>query len=379
MSGNRNIFEEVGESTKAEVRAAPAPTDLADMSGRRQVARWLFVLFLLLVVMILVGGLTRLTDSGLSITEWAPISGAIPPLTAAAWEAEFLKYQAIPEFQLVNKNMSLADFKYIYWWEWGHRQLGRVLGLVWAAGFIWFAVKKTIPRGWMVRLALLGVLGGLQGFIGWWMVSSGLEGRAVDVASYRLATHLGLAFVILGLIIWYMFQLKRPEMELFQARRRRETGMMPIANILVGLVFVQILLGALVAGLDAGRGYIDWPLMNGQILPDESFADSPLWRNFFENEALTQFNHRLVGYALLAFAVFAFLRARASALTAIRSNFKFALIFISAQAVWGIITVIYAAPLSLAIGHQLGAILVWIIVLRARFEVVYPGAQSLRA
>ena len=378
MSGKRSIFEEV-DATKAETAtAAPRPIGRDDTTHRKQIGRWLFALFLLVVVMILVGGLTRLTDSGLSITEWKPVTGAIPPLSAAAWDAEFTKYKAIPEFQLQNSAMTLAEFKTIYWWEWGHRQLGRLIGLVWAVGFVWFLVKKAVPRGWVPRLLLLGALGGLQAVIGWSMVSSGLSGERVDVASYWLAVHLGLAFAILACILWFMFLIRRPEMELFQARRRKEQALIAPANILTGLVFAQIVLGALVAGLDAGRGYIDWPLMGGEFLPSEAFNETPLWRNFVENEALTQFNHRILAYVLLAVAVWVFLKARASALMAVQTNFKWALIFIVAQAVVGIITVMNAAPLTIALFHQLGAILVWVIVLRARFEVYYPGVQSIR-
>ena len=379
MSGKRSIFEEVG-GTKTEANT-PAPQAIArdDTGSRRMIGRWLFALFLLLVAMILIGGLTRLTDSGLSITEWRPLTGAIPPLSAAAWEAEFAKYREIPEFMLQNSAMTLAEFKTIYWWEWGHRQLGRVIGLVWAVGFFWFLFTKAIPRGWTMRLALLGVLGGLQGAIGWWMVSSGLSGDRVDVAPYRLALHLGLAFAILACIIWFMFLIRRREMDLFQAQRRRETPLAGPVNILTLAVFVQILTGALVAGLDAGRGYIDWPLMGGAFLPSEAFNEVPLWRNFFENEALTQFNHRMLAYAILGLAIWAFVKARKSALSAIRANFKWVLIFVAAQAVLGIVTVINAAPLSIAIFHQLGAILLWVILLRARFEVYYPGAQSLRS
>jgi len=344
---NRSIFEEVADDQKP-ANVAPVEIERGSMAARLAVVRWLLVLFALLVVMIVVGGLTRLTDSGLSITEWAPITGALPPLSAAAWDVEFAKYQEIPEFLLQNAQMSLAEFKTIYWWEWGHRQLGRLIGLVWAVGFAWFAIRRTMPRGWLVRLLLLGALGGLQGFIGWWMVSSGLEGTRTDVASYRLATHLGLAFIILGLIAWYMFSLRRPEMELFQARRRRETYLMPLATALVGLVFAQILLGALVAGIDAGRSYTDWPLMGGQVLPPEPFGLTPWWTNFFENPSLTQFNHRILAYALMGFAIFAWLRARRSGLTA-------------------------------AILHQLLAIKLWVFVLKARFEVAYPSEQSVRA
>ncbi|MEM9269583.1 MAG: COX15/CtaA family protein, partial [Pseudomonadota bacterium] len=196
MANKRSIFEEV-DGSRAE-QAAPIPVKVERDGARGAVAVWLSLLFVLVVVMIAVGGLTRLTDSGLSITEWAPVTGAIPPLSASEWETEFEKYRQIPEYQLQNKGMSLAEFKVIYWWEWGHRQLGRVIGLVWGLGFLWFLLRRQIPKGWTGRLLLLGGLGGLQGAIGWWMVSSGLTGTMLDVASYRLATHLGLAFVILG-------------------------------------------------------------------------------------------------------------------------------------------------------------------------------------
>ena len=377
MSKTRSIFEEVNSETPVE-REAPKPVAPKEVP-RGAIRAWLMVLFLMVVVMILVGGLTRLTDSGLSITEWRPVTGALPPMSAEAWDAEFEKYKAIPEYQLQNKGMSLDEFKVIYWWEWGHRNLGRLIGLVWAAGFAFFVATRAVPRGWTTRLLLLGVLGGLQGFVGWWMVSSGLEGRMVDVASYRLAVHLGLAFAILACIAWYIFSLARTEMDLFQARRRKEAGLVLPANVLALLTFAQILLGALVAGLDAGRGYIDWPLMGGEIFPSGAFGDTPWIANFFENEALTQFNHRLIGYVLVGVAVWAFLKARKSGLTQVRRMFLFAKIAIILQAIWGIVTVMNAAPLSIAITHQFGAILVWVLVLRARFEVYYPETQSIRA
>lgn len=377
MSNKRSIFEDVSEA--ATPKAAPTPrASLSDDPNRKSISRWLFVLFLMVVLMVLVGGLTRLTDSGLSITEWRPVTGAVPPMSASDWQQEFAKYQESPEFQLQNHTMDLAEFKVIYWWEWGHRLLGRAVGLVWAVGFLWFLARKAIPRGWTSRLVLLGVMGGAQGAVGWWMVASGLEGRMVDVASYRLAIHLGLAFAILGLIGWYMFLLGRSEMDLFQARRRKEKRLTGVATLLLVLVIAQILLGALVAGLDAGRGYIDWPLMGGAFFPSEALNTDPVWRSVFENEAMTQFNHRILAYVLLASAIWGYVSARKSALVAVRSSFRWVLIAIGAQAVWGIVTVMNAAPLSLAITHQLGAILVWIIVLRARFSVVYPSEQKLR-
>ena len=376
MAGNRSIFEEVDSDTPSG-RTAPSPR-APKAAPRGAMRAWLIVLFLLVVLMIAVGGLTRLTDSGLAITEWRPVTGAIPPLSDAEWQTEFEKYKLIPEFQLQNAAMTLAEFKTIYWWEWGHRQLGRVIGLVWAVGFVWLLATRSLPRGWVGRLALLGVLGGVQGAVGWWMVSSGLTGRMVDVASYRLAIHLGLAFVILGIIAWFVYALGRSEMDLFQARRRKEAALIGPVNLLTGLVFVQILLGALVAGLDAGRGYVDWPLMGGEIFPSDAFLIDPWLSNFFENEALTQFNHRLAGYLLVAMALWAWRRARASALVRVRTLFGWVALGVVLQAAWGIVTVMNAAPLSIAITHQLGAVLVWLLVLRARFEVYYPTGQSLR-
>ncbi|MEM9780231.1 MAG: COX15/CtaA family protein, partial [Pseudomonadota bacterium] len=313
MSKQRSIFEEV--STKAEAAPArPAPRDPKG-AARAAIRAWLVVLFGLVVVMIAVGGLTRLTDSGLSITEWAPVTGAIPPLSAVEWMAEFDKYREIPEYRLQNAGMTLEEFKVIYWWEWGHRQLGRVIGLVWAVGFFWFLARRQIPAGWTVRLLGLGFLGGLQGAIGWWMVASGLTGTMLDVASYRLATHLGLAFLILGLIAWYVMQLSQPQMALIQARRRREGGLAGLGSLLILVIFGQILLGALVAGIDAGRTYVTWPLMDGRFVPSGIWALEPTWRNFFENAGLVQFVHRVWAYALLALTLVVWVVARRSAVT----------------------------------------------------------------
>ncbi|SDH94686.1 heme A synthase [Lutimaribacter saemankumensis] len=378
MSGKRSIFEEV-ESREAVAEPQGGFIDKAGRRGARGAIRvWLMLLFALVMVMIAVGGLTRLTDSGLSITEWAPIRGAIPPMTEAHWMAEFEKYKAIPEFQIQNQWMELHDFKVIYWWEWGHRQLGRVIGLVWALGFLGFLVTRKIPAGWTGRLFFLGVLGGLQGAIGWWMVSSGLTGSMTDVASYRLATHLGLAFVILGFIAWYVFLLGREERELMQARRLKEGKLWGMSTGWLHFAFLQILLGALVAGIDAGRSYTDWPLMGGQIIPPDPFLFEPAWRNFFENPGLVQFIHRVTGYLLLAFAVVVWLRGRKSAHGVTRTAFTAAFIALVAQVVLGIFTVITGAPWQVAIVHQVLAVIVWVLILRARFLSGYPVAQSIR-
>jgi len=377
MSGKRSIFEEVGAD---EPKAAPQGglIDAGKRGARRGIRIWLMILFALVVVMIAVGGLTRLTDSGLSITEWKPVTGALPPMSQADWQAEFERYRAIPQYELLNKGMSLAEFKVIYWWEWGHRQLGRFIGLVWALGFFGFLLARQIPHGWTGRLLLLGALGGAQGAIGWWMVSSGLGEGMTTVASYRLAVHLGLAFIILGLIAWYVMALGRSERELMQARRAREGQLFSLSTGLMHFAFLQILLGALVAGIDAGRTYTDWPLMSGGILPPAMMDLSPWWRNLFENPGTVQFIHRVSGYLLLAFAVVVWLRGRRSAHQVTRGAFTAMFAVLVLQMVLGIMTVLYVAPWQLAILHQVTAVVLWVLILRARHLSRYPRATSLR-
>ncbi|MEL7461263.1 MAG: heme A synthase [Pseudomonadota bacterium] len=376
---HRSIFEEVDTAKAAAPKPQGGLIDRATAGARGAIRAWLMALFALVVIMIAVGGLTRLTDSGLSITEWAPITGAIPPLNAEDWQAEFDLYRQIPEYQLQNAGMSLAEFKVIYWWEWGHRQLGRVIGLVWALGFFGFLVARKIPAGWTPRLLLLGGLGGLQGAIGWWMVSSGLTGTMLDVASYRLATHLGLAFVILGLILWYILKLKPSSAELLEMRRSRDHVLSRLAGVVLLIAFAQILLGALVAGIDAGRSYTDWPLYAGQMLPPTAFDLAPVWRNFFEEAGLVQFNHRNLGYVLFLVGIAVWLRARRSASKHIRTAFLAIVLMMSVQMLLGIMTVLYAAPWPLAILHQFFAVVLVGLILNARFQALYPRAQSVRS
>ncbi len=378
MAKNRSIFEEVTTTEKQAVAAGVI--DRGRGGARGAIRLWLMLLFALVVIMIAVGGLTRLTDSGLSITEWRPFTGAIPPLNDADWTAEFAKYQAIDEFRIQNSWMQLSDFKVIYWWEWGHRQLGRVIGVVWALGFLGFLIARKIPTGWVPKLLGIGALGGLQGAIGWWMVASGVtsgEGM-VDVASYRLATHLGLAFVILGFIAWFIFQLGRPERDLMQARRNKEAKLFSISTGLMHFAFLQILIGALVAGIDAGRSYTDWPLMGGQVFPASAFILEPWWRNLFENPGFVQFVHRVTGYLLFAFTIVVWLRGRRSTHPTTRFAFNAVLAVLSLQVVLGIVTVLYAAPWHIAIVHQFLAVVAWVLILRARFLAGYPVATSIR-
>ncbi len=374
----RSIFEEVGGDAPSE-RPVARPGAIGAPKGARGAIRvWLMILFALVLTMIAVGGLTRLTDSGLSITEWAPVAGAMPPMSQADWQAEFDAYRTIPEYQLQNRGMSLSEFKSIYWWEWGHRQLGRVTGFVWVAGLAFFALTKRIPPGWTGRLLLLGVLGGLQGIVGWWMVSSGLRGAMVDVASYRLAVHLGLAFTILGLITWYALRLGRGEAALIQARRGREGKLFRMTTGLMHFTLLQVVLGALVAGIDAGRSYTDWPLMAGGIVPPQPFDLSPWWRNLFEDPGLVQFVHRVSAYLLAAFAVVVWLRGRRSPVASTRGAYNAVIGMVAVQLVLGVVTVLTAAPWWWAIAHQLGAVLLWVLVIRARFLAAHPLPQSIR-
>lgn len=320
----------------------------------RRVRRWLFAVAMLVFAMVVVGGATRLTDSGLSITEWKPIVGAIPPLSESDWAEAFQKYQQIPEFHHVNRSMTLEGFKVIFWWEWGHRFLGRIIGLAFALPLLVFWARGDLRPGLGGQLTGLLALGGLQGAIGWYMVSSGLVDR-VDVSQYRLALHLGTALLIFGLLLWTAFGLgaRGASPGGLSAGERR------FAPVVAGAVFVQILLGAFVAGLKAGLAYNTWPTMDGAWLPDGLLRLSPLWLNLFENETLVQFNHRLGAYVVLGLVV-------AQAVSLWRSRDRHAaagsamlvLAAVVAQAGIGIATLLLAVPLWLGLLHQAGAVIV---------------------
>lgn len=376
----RSIFEDVSEQQKPTQAATIGLIDKDTSLARLFIRIWLRTLFVLVVAMIFVGGLTRLTDSGLSITEWRPITGALPPMNQADWLVEFEKYKAIDQYQIMNQWMELSDFKNIYWWEWGHRQLGRVTGLIALIGFLTFLVTRSIPTGWTGRLFFPGVLIGLQGAIGWWMVHSGVtQGEGMTaVASYRLAIHLGLAFVILGVLYWYTLRLKRSERDLLQVRRLKEPKIYGMATGLLHFAFLQIVLGALVAGIDAGRSYTDWPMMGGQVLPPNMWVSELSWKNLFENPGLVQFIHRITGYLLFVFGLITWLRGRRSVHPNTRTAFNVAFAVLCLQIVLGIVTVIHAAPVSLASMHQLLAVGLWVTIIRARFLSAYPIATSLK-
>lgn len=305
---------------------------------------WLVIIGVLVYAMILIGGATRLTDSGLSITEWDPIKGALPPMSDAAWQSLFEKYQQTAEYRLQNSGMSLAEFEQIFWWEWGHRLFGRLIGLVAMFGFAIFAIRGWLSRRLATRFIILILLGGLQGFIGWWMVSSGIgETTRVDVAPYRLATHFMLALVIIAGTAWLWLDL---------GGRTRPPVARPVrmvAAVLCGLIFVQMAAGALVAGLDAGRSYTDWPLMAGEFVPGSYLGEGLGLRSLFEGRATTQFNHRMLAYLIWVVALVA---AWAFRKTALRHAFAGLAVLVSLQAVWGILTLVSAAPMNLALVHQ---------------------------
>ncbi len=315
----------------------------------RAIACWLFSMCALVALMVVVGGATRLTDSGLSIVEWRPITGAIPPLSPADWLVEFEKYKTIPEYHQVNLGMSMAQFKTIYWWEWGHRLLGRVLGVAFLVPLIGFAVTGRVGSALGGKLALIFALGGLQGLLGWWMVSSGLTER-VDVSQYRLATHLALAFLLFGAMLWLALDLLKP-----RAKGARQS-LAPFAIALFVAVYAQIILGAFVAGLRAGRVFTTWPLMEGRFIPEAYFGGAPRLADLFERAAAAQFNHRLVAYVLLA-AAFALMIAAWKTALALRARIVFAAILL--QAALGVWTIVAATPLSLGLAHQAMAIIVF--------------------
>ena len=320
----------------------------------RAVGIWLLVVCAFVAAMILVGGATRLTDSGLSITEWDLGKGLVPPLTQAAWAEEFDLYRQTAEYQLVNQGMSLADFQYIYFWEWGHRFLGKVIGVVFAAPFFFFLFSGRL-RGRLAPVSLLFALGGLQGAIGWWMVTSGLgDTDRVDVSSVRLATHLGMAFAIIG--IGFMLALQA----FGQPARGAAVTPRWAGLVYLKLLFLQIILGALVAGIDAGRAAWDWPTMGGEWFPSSYGNLEPFARNFIENGMAAQFNHRVLGYVVFAFGLWVALAAALKGQGAQRALGVSTAVLLVAQVVLGIVTVMNHAPLVLCLIHQGGAVALWL-------------------
>ncbi|HWY16872.1 MAG TPA: COX15/CtaA family protein [Rhizomicrobium sp.] len=395
------------------------------LQQRKAVGWWLVAVAVLVAAMVTLGGLTRLTGSGLSITQWQPVTGIVPPMSDHAWQAEFERYRQIPQYRFENRGMSLAAFQFIYWWEWTHRFLGRLLGAVFLLPFIFFAATGAIPRSRWPRMALLFALGGLQGFVGWWMVESGLEVR-VSVSQYRLAIHLGVALLLFGALLWTALEyLRRPisppldfppprvgevpsaarlrgtsravtspsgsEFILGPAFGRTRGGHLPhvgggklwLGWSFVALVYAQMLLGALVAGLHAGLIYNTWPSMDGRVLPEGAFALHPWWINFFENAGLAQFDHRMCAYvaALGAAALWLVVRRTEPKGDALRASSNVLVAIVVAQIVLGIATLLNQAPLALAASHQAGAVALlaaglWHVFELSRAAPPYAAAAS---
>lgn len=321
----------------------------------RPVAIWLFAVALLVLAMVVVGGATRLTGSGLSITQWKPVSGALPPLGEDAWARAFGQYRATPQYRLVNAGMSLGEFQFIYWWEWAHRLLGRLVGAAFAIPLVVFLAARRLPKRLIWRCALLLGLGGLQGLVGWWMVQSGLEAR-VSVAPERLAAHLGLALILYCALIWTALEAWSGGARI--AGRRRD-GWTIASAVLAAGVFVQCLLGALVAGGKAGLIDNDWPLMDGSVVPADYWQGS-FWATLAHGPAAVQFNHRLAAYALLLLGLgMAIVAARTRPFPRAIGSWAFAVAALMAlQVALGVATLWSGVSLPLAILHQANAAMV---------------------
>jgi len=350
--------------------------DAVAAGNRRAIAVWLLVCAAMILVMVVLGGVTRLTESGLSITEWQPISGILPPLSEAAWQAEFAKYREIPQFQLVHSWMSIEDFKTIYFWEWLHRLWGRLIGIAFAVPFLWFLLRRRIPFGLMPRLLGILVLGGLQGVLGWVMVESGLVDR-VEVSQYRLVAHLGLAIVIYAAILWTALDLLWG-----RAPRALPAALLPrAAAAIAALVFFTLLAGGFVAGLNAGLTYNTFPLMDGGLVPPGYWQLRPWWLNFFENVAAVQFDHRLLALLSLAAIVALWLAGHRHAPAARGRRALDALLAMAVlQVALGIATLLLVVPLPLAAAHQAGAVLLFTAALAAchalRQRPIDPASTS---
>ncbi|AVQ01908.1 heme A synthase [Caulobacter segnis] len=316
----------------------------------RPVAIWLFIVAAMVFAMVVVGGATRLTDSGLSITQWKPIMGALPPLSDQAWRESFELYKQIPQYQLVNPDMTLEGYKGIFWWEWAHRLLGRTVGAVFAIPFIIFLIRRDIPRRLIWRCAVMLGLGGLQGLVGWWMVSSGLSER-VSVAPERLMTHLGLALALFVVLIWTALDAWSGS-----PRVEERSSWRGWALAFLGAIFFQSLLGALVAGNDAGLVYNDWPLMNGRFFPADYFGDG-FWGTLAHSHGAVQLHHRLMAYALFVAGIAIAVIARRDRPLAPGSKAAAAAlaVIVVLQAGLGVWTLMAAVPISLGVLHQAGA------------------------
>src|SRR5262245_1223456 len=330
-----------------DIASAPTAAD-------RRVALWLLICCSMIFAMVVIGGITRLTESGLSITEWKPISGVIPPLTEAEWQAEFDRYKVIPEYAQFNDGMTLADFKSIFWWEYVHRLWGRLIGVAFLVPFVWLLRRHDIRREMIPHLVAIFFLGGLQGALGWYMVSSGLAERT-DVSQYRLTAHLLLALAILSYALWLALSLLRRGM----ATDPAATRLRPHLWLTALLIALTLTFGGFVAGLNGGLVYNSFPLMGGQLIPSDAFRIP--WSPF-EDPVTAQFIHRWLAIASVIAVLALWLRSRKLRAIAVRPfNLLAAMAVI--QAGLGISTLLLVVPIPLAAAHQAGAVMLWTLLL----------------
>jgi cytochrome c oxidase assembly protein subunit 15 len=340
----------------------------------RAVRWWLVTIVLLIAIMALVGGATRLTESGLSIVEWKPVTGTLPPLNQEQWRQAFDAYKAIPQYRELNAGMNLDQFKTIFWWEWSHRLLGRVIGIAFLLPFLWFLWRGALSAELRLRLWLIFGLGALQGVVGWWMVASGLSER-VEVSHYRLATHLMLALLILSAIVWTLRRMAQG-LPSGASLRLKITGV-----ALLVLTFVQLYLGALLAGLRAGRVYNTWPEIDGALIPSTArlFFEAPWWRNLFDNTLTVQFEHRMVAYALFALAILHAVDAvRSRAATTAVNGALWLAAAVTLQAGLGILTLLNQVPVLLGLTHQAVAMSVLTLAIFQAERLAARPAESKR-
>ena len=338
----------------------------AEPSDRRATAAWLFFCCALVFVMVIVGGITRLTHSGLSIVEWQPVAGVLPPTNEAQWQELFDKYKRTPEYRERNADMDVAGFKRIFWWEYVHRLLGRVIGVVFLLPFLWFLSRGRLDGDVAWKLGGIFVLGGLQGALGWFMVQSGLV-QEPRVDSLRLAAHLGLAFVIYGAMMWVALDLVRRD------RLPNTAGLRGRAGAMVALVFLQVLAGALVAGIHAGKAYNTFPLMDGHFIPPDIALLEPWWANFSYNMATTQFTHRILALAVALMAIGIWYDVRRDLPNPRARFWSTALVLVVLlQFVLGVLTLLNGVPVNLGVLHQGGAVLVFSVALALRHSLREP-------
>lgn len=342
----------------------PRAEPLEARARQRIVRLWLMIVAAMIVAMVLVGGATRLTESGLSIVEWKVVTGTLPPLSERDWNEAFEAYKKIPQYAQMNAGMSLSDFKKIFWWEWAHRLLGRVIGFVFLLPFLFFLMRGWVAPRFRAQLWGIFALGALQGAVGWWMVASGLSAR-INVSQYRLAVHLTLALIIYGAIVWLITRMSDSHVSEPERREARERSLARSYRrarlsiiVMTAMVYVQLYLGALVAGLRAGYIYNTWPLIDGVLLParERLWFETPWWRNLFENMLMVQFNHRMMAYALLAVALWhayeSWRHKQAQPLAAM------ILASVIVQIALGVATLLLIVPLGIALAHQAVALIV---------------------